>query len=102
MRRGAPPDDPFMQQWLGGINQLLSERFTPNWQDADAAKAAYIAHNERVRAEVPKDRLVEWHPGDGWKPICDALGIAVPDEPFPHVNSTDEFRLMTGLDAAPA
>jgi hypothetical protein len=102
MRRGAPPDDPFMQQWLGGINQLLSERFTPNWQDADAAKAAYIAHNERVRAEIPKDRLVEWHPGDGWKPICDALGIAVPDEPFPHVNSTDEFRLMTGLDAAPA
>jgi hypothetical protein len=24
----------------------------------------------------------------------------VPDEPFPHVNTTDEFRAMVGLDGA--
>src|SRR5689334_11129082 len=102
MQREAPPDDPFMQRWLAGVHRLLSERFTPDWRDPDAAKAAYVAHNERVRAETPKDRLVDWHPGDGWEPICNALGLAVPSEPFPHVNSTDEFRLMTGLDASPA
>jgi hypothetical protein len=45
-----------------------------------------------VRATAPPDRLLDWHPGDGWEPICHALGVAVPDEPFPHVNSTDEFR----------
>jgi Sulfotransferase domain len=41
---------------------------------------------------VPAGRLVEWRPGDGWEPICTALRVAVPDEPFPHVNSTEEFR----------
>jgi hypothetical protein len=102
MKRGAPPDDAFMQRWLADVKRMLTERFSPDWQDEAAAKAAYVAHNARVRAEVPKDRLVEWHPGDGWEPICTALGLAVPDTPFPHVNTTDEFRLMTGLDAAPA
>jgi hypothetical protein len=50
---------------------------------------------------VPADRLLEWSPGDGWEPICNALALAVPDEPFPHANSADEFRMMAGLDAPP-
>ena len=41
---------------------------------------------------------LEWHPGDGWGPLCAALGVEIPDEPFPHVNSTEEFRAMAGLD----
>ena len=42
-------------------------------------------------------RLVEWQPGDGWEPICAALGVAVPDEPFPHENTTADFRGRQGL-----
>jgi hypothetical protein len=45
-----------------------------------------------VRAEVPAERLVEWQPGDGWAPLARALGVAVPDEPFPHTNTTEEFN----------
>jgi hypothetical protein len=40
---------------------------------------------------VPPDRLIVWQPGDGWDPICSALELPVPDEPFPHVNTTREF-----------
>ena len=53
-------------------------------------------------AEAPANRLVEWHPGDGWAPLCAALGLEEPSAPFPHVNTTDEFRAMTGLDQAGA
>jgi hypothetical protein len=77
---------------------MFSQKFTPDWQNEDAAKRAYEAHNAHVRATAPKDRLVDWQPGDGWEPICNKLGLAVPDEPFPHVNTTDEFRAMVGLD----
>jgi hypothetical protein len=77
---------------------MLSKTFTPNWTDENEAKRAYEAHNANVRASVPEDRLVEWQPGDGWEPICSALDVPVPDAPFPHVNTTDEFRLMLGLD----
>jgi hypothetical protein len=82
--------------------EMLDTRFTPEWREHDASIAAYLLHNEEVRMQVPADRLVEWQPGDGWGPICRALGVAEPDEPFPHVNSTAEFRANTGLDPAPS
>jgi hypothetical protein len=51
-----------------------------------------------VRAAVPADRLVEWTTGDGWEPLCLALAVPVPEEPFPHVNTTAEFRDRIGFD----
>jgi hypothetical protein len=92
------PDSPFAAQREMILN-LLHSRFTLNWDDPDAAKAAFLRHNADVRARVPADRLVEWHPGDGWGPLCAALDLPEPDVPYPHVNTTDEFRLMAGLDA---
>jgi len=97
-RREVEPDSPFAAQQQMILN-LFHSRFTLNWDDADAAKAAFLRHNAAVRAEVPADRLVEWQPGDGWGPLCAALDLPVPDAPYPHVNTTDEFRLMAGLDA---
>ena len=34
---------------------MLFKRFTPHWQDEDEAKAAFVAHNEAVRAAIPKN-----------------------------------------------
>jgi len=44
------------------------------------------------------EKLIDWHPGDGWEPICDKLGLPVPSDPFPHVNTTDDFRAMVGME----
>ena len=73
--------------------------FTPGWQDEKLAKAAYLAHNEFVRATAPRDRLLEWHPEEGWEPICSALHLEVPDQPFPHTNTTAQARDEMGLDS---
>jgi sulfotransferase family protein len=88
----APPDLEAMA--IG----MLTNTFTPEWRDADAAMAAYDRHNATVRSVVPAERLVEWQPGDGWAPLCRALGVPEPADPFPHVNTTADFRAMTGLD----
>ena len=92
------PDDPLFGELHDMVGSMFTQCFTPDWRDEHAAKAAYEAHNAAVRAAIPADRLVVWHPGDGWEPICRALGTAVPSEPFPHVNSTADFRQLTGLD----
>lgn len=91
---GPRNDNP---EWGRMIDAMMA-RFTPDYLDEDAAKAAYLAHNQRVRDTIAPDRLVEWSPGDGWEPICTALGVPVPDTEFPHVNTTDDFRAMAGLD----
>jgi hypothetical protein len=88
--------DEFRSMW----ETFAAARFTPDWRDADAAMAAYERHNAEVRAAAPPGRLVEWQPGDGWEPLCASLGVPVPDEPFPEVNTSAEFRGRTGMDGA--
>ena len=40
---------------------------------------------------------------EGWGPLCDFLGVEVPDEPFPHLNDTREMRRrLLGLVAISA
>lgn len=94
MARPADAGDP----WLAMARPML-ERFTPDWSDPDAAQAAYEAHNQHVRDSAPAGRLIEWKPEDGWGPLCRGLGLPVPGHDFPHVNTTSEFRAMSGLDA---
>jgi hypothetical protein len=74
------------------IRAIFERRFTSDFNDREAAIAAYERHNAEVRATAPPGRLVEWTPGDGWEPLCRALAVPVPDEPFPHVNTTAEFQ----------
>ena len=76
----------------------MMSALSPNWQDEASAKAAYLAHNEHVRTTAPADRFLEWRPEDGWVPICSALGLKVPDQPFPHSNTTAQARAGLGLD----
>jgi hypothetical protein len=59
--------------------------------DREACILAFERHNARVRQGVPSHRLLEWRAEDGWAPLCTALQVPAPDEPFPLVNSTREF-----------
>jgi Sulfotransferase domain len=60
--------------------------------DEDTAKAYYEQHNANVRATARPDRLLEYDAGSGWEPLCAALDVPVPDAPFPHTNTTEEFQ----------
>ncbi|QWC85229.1 hypothetical protein KLP28_00030 [Nocardioidaceae bacterium] len=66
--------------------------------DEAQALAGFAAWNDGVRATAPSHRLLVWHAGEGWGPLCEALEVPVPDEPFPHVNTVEEFRERGGLD----
>lgn len=83
--------------WMAAILRLFAERFDDRVDDRDAMVAAFERHNEAVREGVPRQRLLEWTTADGWDPICDRLGLPIPDAPFPVTNTTAEFREMLGL-----
>ncbi|AAZ12926.1 hypothetical protein, conserved [Trypanosoma brucei brucei TREU927] len=40
-------------------------------------------YEAEVCREVPSSRLLVYHHGDGWEPLCSFLGREVPGEPFP-------------------
>ena len=88
-----PPDmTPARKAWLAMIMENYRTVYPQGFEDPATAQAAFMAHNERVIAGVPDDRLLIWEVSQGWEPICRKLGLPVPDEPFPMSNSTEEFK----------
>jgi hypothetical protein len=87
---------PEMGEWYEMWRTVATARFTPRWTDRHEAIAAYERHNAAVRAGAPPDRLVQWQPADGWGPLCAALDLPVPGEPFPHLNKREDFPTPDG------
>jgi hypothetical protein len=59
--------------------------------DDDAFAALMENWNEQVIRTVPPERLLIWQPCDGWEPLCEFLGVEVPEEPLPRLNDTNAF-----------
>jgi len=71
---------------------VVRQTFDERLGDPDYAMSVFRAHNEAVQREIPPERLLVYTAGDGWEPLCRFLGVDVPDTPYPHTNSTAEFR----------
>jgi hypothetical protein len=55
--------------------------------NTEALRRTYTDHYAHVRSIVPPQRLLNFHPKDGWEPLCEFLGKEAPtDEPFPRIN----------------
>lgn len=94
----APPG---AEPWFAAVKRMFRERFCDDLWNAGAMMDAFERHNHEVRAGVPAERLLEWTVSEGWQPICERLGVPVPDEPFPAANSTNETRALIGLAPLP-
>lgn len=84
--------------WRSMAESLFKKFVGDGFTDGEKMMAAYEAHNAHVRATVSASRLIEWQPQDGWAPLCEALKLPVPAEPFPHVNTKEEFAARIGRD----
>jgi hypothetical protein len=59
--------------------------------DKERALAAFRQRTADVRAAIPAGRLLVFDVAEGWEPLCRFLGVKVPDEAFPRLNSTEQF-----------
>ncbi|MDY6827826.1 MAG: sulfotransferase [Pseudomonadota bacterium] len=75
---------------------ILERTFDGRHLDEAHAIAVYKAHRQAVIEGLPADRLLRFRAADGWAPLCNFLGVPVPDSPYPRVNSTDEFTRTIG------
>ncbi|MEZ4451932.1 MAG: sulfotransferase [Nannocystaceae bacterium] len=84
--------------WLARIVPLLGvvtgmarrlvwvRTFGGRFEDRAHALAVWRAHIAEVKATVPPERLLVYEVSEGWGPLCEFLGVPVPDEPFPRLN----------------
>jgi hypothetical protein len=91
-------DDPHLRM----VKQLIVENtFGGDIENAEHAKAIFEAHNAEVLATLPAERVLVFEASDGWQPLCEFLGVDVPDQPYPRTNSTEDFqkRVKSGFDS---
>jgi len=60
--------------------------------DRAYATRVFREHIAAVQAEIPEPRLLTFDLREGWKPLCDFLGVEAPDIPFPKTNSSKQFQ----------
>jgi hypothetical protein len=81
---------------FGGGN-IRDRAFMTDW---------YAKRNQQVIDTLPPERLLVFHPSEGWEPLCAFLGVDIPPVRFPKVNSRDELSAAAaqqgGMPADPA
>lgn len=91
-RDGALSEDPRSRRMGELIDAIVWDgTFHGRFGDRDHALKVFAEHNAAVRREVPAGRLLVYEAGQGWEPLCDFLGVPVPDEPYPRLNDRAAF-----------
>ncbi len=89
----APHEGPYItKEWLAMVQAMFARLWGTRPLDHDSSISAFNENTARVMREVPAERLLVWRAGDGWEPICRALKLPVPDEPFPRTNTREDWR----------
>jgi hypothetical protein len=63
----------------------------------DVERAFFESHNRRVLEHAERDhefnqRFLLWRAEQGWEPLCNALGLPIPNISFPHKNKSAEYH----------
>jgi hypothetical protein len=85
--------DPGFRSFAAMTDAVVRQRvFDGRTGDRPSAIGVFERHSAQVQATVPPERLLTFDVAQGWQPLCDFLGVPVPDEPFPHINDAAEFN----------
>lgn len=92
---------PNLQEVVPRLNEVMKYQATgghpEGYMDRDVLVRGYEVHSQNVREAIPADRLLEFHVKDGWEPLCNFLGVPIPDVPFPYIN--DRVRIVAVIIA---
>jgi hypothetical protein len=80
-----------MRAWLAMVSDVIAKTGFPPGLGRDELAQAFMAHNALVKATIPASQLLVFEVKEGWEPLCDFLGVSVPDEAFPRTNDREEF-----------
>jgi hypothetical protein len=84
--------DPLFAGWIDLLGDMWDRSGVVQGGDETRMAETMEQWNQDVIDTVPSDRLLVWHPKDGWEPLCELVDAPVPDAPLPNVNDTENFQ----------
>lgn len=80
-------------QWVTMSDTLIwNGLFEGEFENRQRAIEIFNERTEEVKRTVPADQLLIFSVKEGWEPLCQFLGVPVPDTPFPHVNDSQAMK----------
>jgi hypothetical protein len=95
MRAGMADPDAGRRQAMRFAELIISEQTFAGDYSRENVIAAFNRHNAAVQAAIPTERLLVYEVPQGWAPLCEFLGVPIPETPFPRTNSREEFWTHT-------
>lgn len=90
---GLESDDPERRRAARWAQEIVWDRvFDGRMHDRRHVIDVFERHNRDVIDSVPADKLLVFEASQGWEPLCAFLGVEVPDEDYPRVNTTADFN----------
>jgi hypothetical protein len=74
------------------VDTNVNSYFEGRMHDKEYLVQRFKDHVAEVQATIPAERLLTFKAEDGWKPLCKFLDRPVPDQPFPHIEDSEEAR----------
>jgi hypothetical protein len=96
MELSAHHPDPGKRESVSLSGLLMERAFDGRYGEKEHILDVYRKHVQHVTEVVPREQLLQFDVKDGWKPLCDFLQKATPNESFPRVNERSDF-----IDSAP-
>jgi len=90
------------RDWFETIERVIVGQALGGRTDREGVLAAYRANAAAARALAAEGRALVFRARDGWEPLCEYLGVEVPEEPYPKTNPRAEFfaSAKSGLEEA--
>lgn len=79
-------------KWGQMLKGTIDDHLGGDLGDREALLAAFQSHTKQVQDAFGPERLLTFEARQGWQPLCDFLGVPVPSEPYPNINSKEEFH----------
>ncbi len=77
------------QEFAYGSSEVVPFLYLKRYQD----------HNRLVQHDIPANQLLvmDLKQNMGWEPLCEFLGVSIPNEPFPHTNQSSSSMKENGF-----
>ncbi len=97
---GEENDQESLDSHLRMVNKLIVDNtFDGDLTDREAAIDVFNKHNQEVIDTIDPKRLLVFEASQGWEPLCEFLGVDIPDTAYPRTNTTEDFQKRFRQDA---
>tara|TARA_Y100001960_G_scaffold319286_1_gene390391 strand:- start:365 stop:1087 length:723 start_codon:yes stop_codon:yes gene_type:complete len=73
---------------------IINEAFKGHLDDKNRM-IEFNKWNHSVKEYVQDENILVYQVKEGWEPLCNFLGLPIPDEPFPYLNKTKNMGHMS-------